>query len=467
MARPNALVRDANRAVNNYADRNRRGGRTAYEKNKAYLDSYRDASFFGEEGENTFDKYDAHIAGGGDEYRFSDPRLASQFKEALGKRDAFIQRAVAAGVSEEEARQEINARFGNIGKDSIGGFGASAESDIDAWVRQRETDSSVAGRKDARDAQRKLDQNRTAKYEWESNQAAIKANQTREDLINYRAQRLADKMAKDKALEEKNRPESLSSRLNKLAYEAQGRGYKNVTAESMQGRFDKAMQKAQADYDAGVKSGRIDPHTMRPTEESVLESMQSNLDRNAKNRPAMLAQREAQKNANMRMRRETFKDLGGSIGFAAGAAGGRGGSAMSEAQIAAKARWDAKREANSANYHKGAANNQYQGYMTGPQYGRDVYTEMQKQWGTNGRTQLTPGGAAYNYAQALDYNRRLQEANLRSINAQAQLAQNQAGVINGLVPAVNNTKPGGTPTQSDLNAVAATPMTTDQKKQTI
>lgn len=239
------------------------------------------------------------------------------------------------------------------------------------------------------------------------------------------------------------------ARADRLAKDAQELGYKNVTRESVLASLSKRFR--------GMEGGPSHDDMM-----SMMSTMRNDMYRNANKkfmaeRGAAMNRADAQAASRAGQAWQTL-DKGLSAP----------GSKMSESQIAAKARWDAKREANSANYHKGAANAQYQGYMTGPQYGRDVYTEMQKQWGPNGRTMLTPGSAGHNYAQALDFNRQMQEAQIRSVNTQAQLAQNQTGLINGLTTGVNNTKPGGTPTQSDINAVATTPMTPEpNKEQTI
>lgn len=245
--------------------------------------------------------------------------------------------------------------------------------------------------------------------------------------------------------------EMRKARADRLAKSAQELGYKNVTRESVLESLQKRFR--------GMEGDPSHDDMM-----SMMSTMRNDMYRNA-NKRFMNERGAAMNKADAQAADRRSRTLAGlSEGIRQGtmAAG-----APSEAQLAAKARWDAKREANSANYNKGAANRQFNAYMAGPQYGRDVYTGAQRQWGPNARTQLDQGGAAYNYAQALDFNKQFQDAQIRSMDANAQLAQNRANVINGITKTVENTKPGGTPTQSDINAVATTPMTSDKKTQTI
>lgn len=341
---------------------------------------------------------------------------------------------------------EVNSQIADIA-DLID----AQEIDTDGVVRKSLSETGKDPKIAAAEKRRKQDEARLKKQgERMLRPSGLSSEQIQEYAREKKnAQLEAQKGGAFASVDQRERERGLrNARADRLAKDAQELGFKNVTRESVLASLHKRF---------GGQEGVPSHDDMM----SMMSTMRNDMYRNA-NKNFM-----AERGAAMNRADAEAASRAGRAWQALDRGLSAPGSNMSEAQIAAKARWDAKREAQQANYHKGAANRQYQNYLAGPQYGRDVYTEMQRQWGPNGRTMLTPGGVGHNYAQALDFNRQMQDAQIRSINAQAQLAQNQTGLINGLTTGVNNTKPGETPTQSTINAMASTPMTPDQKKQTI
>ena len=405
-------------------------GGTNYERNLRVQNVTNDLGRVSDNGENSFSKYDEHIANGGTKESFlggfKDQRTRDNYAKMLEARENYVGQLTENGMDEQEARKLTSDTYGNITESVFSNIQDGFNGELDAKVKslKLKKDDAVRAQK-AQAAARQRDVNiRNATSAALT--ARAQADAAKKAADERKIQIEAEKRAKQQAEAQKNAPESMTSKLSRLAYDAQNGGYKNITAESMQKRFEQAKAKALSDYESGVKAGRIDPHTQAPTDEDVLASMRSNLETNMKKRPSRLAEakaREAEKakvqagvtNENRAMVRGAARTLGGNTGS---------GSGMSFAQAEAKARWAAKDNADRYGRRNniGAAMDAYVGSS---RHGFDTVANL----GGNGRPvnlSLPKGSAADNYVRAYEFNQGFMKAQQDMQQAKIQQERNLA-----------------------------------------
>jgi hypothetical protein len=392
---------------------------------------------------------------------------------------ANIERLKRAGLSEEEAKeraarmeQSQRQAFRNPQRSSDGAGRNTVEQelemqDLERRNAQKPLEARAALQKEQTEENRRLgaiDRRNLGITEGglQATREATAAARARTDAIaKDREAWNAEREAKRRSLEDERfkkgfgAPElDTDSKLNILGWEARKAGFDKVTDESMRGRFDAAKKQMQIDYEKGIREGRIDPHMQfNPTDDDVINHMRTNLQGSAKRRERSIAAGEQARKQSAAEKRAMIKDYGGAI--AARSFGGAGGSynggfsgGMSQAQMEAKARWDAERAARSGTRGNLAAFQETKAYRASPQYGQDVYGMAQR----NGRT-LTPGSVGNIYEQNYNHNLRMNEARERS-------AQGNAATVQGLANAVDSVPVNGNPTPAQTKAVAQTPVTT-------
>lgn len=206
-----------------------------------------------------------------------------------------------------------------------------------------------------------------------------------------------------------------------LVKEAESYGYKGSTlADKAGAAYDKAL---------AANGG---------SSEKARASVRDTLLKNANKK--FMAAAGARMNADQKAREDAIRNNPRAAEKRAALKAQWGNPTMSQAQMEAKARWDAKRDIASGTRGNLSAFLQQKAYRASPQYGQDVYGMAQQQ----GRT-LTPGSVGHTYEQNFNHNQRMMEA--------------QARAAEGLASTVDKIPVNGNPTPAQTKAIAQTPLT--------